>query len=248
MKFALVISLALNGVLACSVLFLANRLGYVGRAMVALGVNTGDLPTDTLASRPEWQDEVRNQVAVVRNQHYDVCLLGDSISSGLGNSLGSKTFNFAISGMSSVSQIEQLRLLIPAQVKCNRVILAIGTNDAAYRSTDEQFVERMKTILAIAKNQMNARKFVMLPAFYSTVKASRDPSLAGPLHRVNRINTLIQNIAAQENVLLTKEGLNALYDGQALKQNLTTDGVHLNSDGKKIYRDVLLRIIAHPKF
>jgi lysophospholipase L1-like esterase len=248
MKFTLVISLALNGVLACLVLFLANRLGYLGRVMVALGVNAGGLPTDTLASRPEWQDEVKNQVSVVQNQRYDVCLFGDSISSGLGNSLGSKTFNFAISGMSSVSQIEQLKLLIPAQVKCNRVILAIGTNDAAYRSTDEQFVRNMKIILAIAKTQMDTRKFVILPAFYSTVKASHDPSLAGTLHRVDRINSLIQDIAAQENALLVKEGLEALYDGQALKQNLTIDGVHLNSDGEKIYRNLLLRMIARSSF
>jgi hypothetical protein len=29
-----------------------------------------------------------------------------------------------------------------------------------------------------------------------------------------------------------------------LKANLTSDGVHLNLDGKKIYREALLKIVA----
>jgi lysophospholipase L1-like esterase len=245
LKFTLVVSITLNALLASLVLFLANRLGYLGRAMVAFGLDPISLPTDILVSRPEWQDEVKNQISVTRNQRYDVCLLGDSISSGLGNSFGSKIFNFAITGMSTISQIEQLKLLIAAQIKCNTVLLAIGTNDAAYRSTDEQFVRNMKTILRISKNQMDTRKFVILPAFYSTIAASHDLKISGPLHRVNRINELIQDIAVQEKALFMKDGLEALYEGQALKQSLTTDGVHLNSDGEKIYRDALLKVIFH---
>ena len=35
-----------------------------------------------------------------------------------------------------------------------------------------------------------------------------------------------------------------LFEGKALKANLTSDGVHLNLDGKKIYREALLKIVA----
>ncbi len=244
MKLTLIVSIALNVILSCLVLSLANRLGYLGRVMVAFGVDAISLPTDTLATRPEWQDELKNQVFAAQNQRYKVCLLGDSISSGLGNTLGSKAFNFAIAGMSSVSQLEQLKQLISAQVRCGTVILAIGTNDAAYRSTDAQFVKNMKVIIALARTQMDTQKIVILPAFYSTVEASHDPSLAGPLHRVNRINGLIKNVAVQEKALFMNDGLEALFKDQALRQNLTTDGVHLNSDGEKIYREALLKIIA----
>jgi hypothetical protein len=224
MKLALILSVGLNGVLACAVLLLANRMGYLGRLFVAFNLNNpAGLPTDTLASRPEWQNEVKSQLAIAQNQHYKVCLFGDSISSGLGYSLGEGSFNFSIAGMSSVSQLEQLKRLTAAGVKCETLLMALGTNDAAYRLTDG--------------------KVAMIPAFYSTVEASHDPSLAGPLHRVNRINGLIEKIAAQEKIVVMKDGLEGLFEGQALKQTLTTDGVHLNPEGEKIYRAVLLKMM-----
>jgi GDSL-like Lipase/Acylhydrolase family len=245
MKLALILSVGLNGVLACAVLLLANRMGYVGRLFVAFNFNNpAGLPTDTLASRPEWQNEVKSQLAIAQNQHYKTCLFGDSISSGLGYSLGEGSFNFAIAGMSSVSQLEQLKLLTGAGVKCEAVLMALGTNDAAYRVTDGQFEKNMKAIVAQARTQMGVQKVVMIPAFYSTVEASRDPSLAGPLHRVNRINGLIEKIAAKEKAILMNEGLEGLFEGQALRQTLTTDGVHLNPDGETIYRAALLKMMS----
>lgn len=244
MKLTLILSLALNAALFCIVLALANRMGYLGRILVALGTDNAMLPTDTLASRPEWQGEVKMQVFAAQGHRYDVCLFGDSISSGLGYTLGDKGFNFAIGGMSTVSQLDQLKPLVAAKVKCRAVILAIGTNDAAYRVTDQQFVKNMKAIMAIAKAQLETQKFVILPAFYSTIAASQDPTLAAPLPRVNRINRLLQEIAVQEKASFTAAGLQPLFEGQALKQSLTIDGVHLNPAGEKIYRGALLKAIA----
>jgi lysophospholipase L1-like esterase len=50
-------------------------------------------------------------------------------------------------------------------------------------------------------------------------------------------------VASTEKVLISNSGVQLLYNGQALKENLTTDGVHLNEDGKKIYREALLKIL-----
>jgi lysophospholipase L1-like esterase len=245
MKLALILSVGLNVALACAVLLLANRMGYWGRLFVAFNFNNpSGLPTDTLASRPEWQNEVKSQLAIAQNQHYKVCLFGDSISSGLGYSLGEESFNFAIAGMSSVSQLEQLKRLTAAGVKCETLLMALGTNDAAYRVTDGQFEKNMKAIVAQARTQMGVKAVAMIPAFYSTVEASHDPSLAGPLHRVNRINGLIEKIAAQEKMIVMNDGLEGLFEGQALKQALTTDGVHLNPDGVSIYRAALLKMLS----
>ncbi len=245
MKLALIGSMACNVGLACAVILLANRMGYLGRMMVALEMSPLGLPTDTLADRPEWQEEVKNQLSIAQNQRYKVCLFGDSISSGLGNAaLGQKTFNFAIAGMSTVSQLEQFKMLTAAQVKCGAVLLAIGTNDAAYRSTDAQFVQNMRAIITQAKTQLNAQTVAIIPAFFSTVEASHDPSLAGPLHRVNRVNALMRDVATQEKALSMNDGLEALFEGQALKQTLTADGVHLNPEGEKIYREALVKMTA----
>jgi hypothetical protein len=84
-------------------------LGYLGRVFVALNANALELPTDTLTSQFWWQDDVKDQISVTQKKNYAVCLFGDSISSGLGNTLGNNTFNFALGGMSTISLVEQLK-------------------------------------------------------------------------------------------------------------------------------------------
>jgi lysophospholipase L1-like esterase len=236
------ISILLNFILLFTLLSLTYKMGYLGRAFVAFNANAIDLPTDTLSSQTWWQDDVKYQVIVTQNQQYTACLFGDSISSGLGNTLGDNTFNFAIGGMSTISLIEQLKMLTTAKVGCNKAIIAIGTNDADYRVTNNQVIRNMKDIIATVR-QMGANRVILLPAFYSTVAASHDPSMAGPIARVEEINGLIRQVAVTEKVLISGEGIQPLFEGQALKQNLTTDGVHLNADGKKIYREALLKIL-----
>lgn len=198
--------------------------------------------TDNLSSTDWWQDTVKSQVQAVSNNQYAACLFGDSISSGLGNTLGDHTFNFAIGGMSTVSLIEQLQILNSANVKCREAIIAIGTNDALYNISDAQFVQNLQASIAGVR-AMGARRVILIPAFYSTVAASRDPNMAGTIERVNEINTLIWQVVETEKVAISTAGIQSLYEGQALKDNLTVDGVHLNGDGKKIYRQALLTLI-----
>ena len=225
------------------VLLSLTYIGYLGRVFVALEANALELPTDTLSSKSWWQDQVKYQAIITHNKQYDVCLFGDSISSGLGNTLGNNTFNFALSGMSSISLVEQLKRLTAAKVGCNQAIIAIGTNDADYRTMDNQFIKNMKQIIATVK-QMGANRVVLIPAFYSTFEASQNPSMAGTIENVEEINALIRQVAVSEKVVISQEEIQPLFKGQALNENLTTDGVHLNADGKKIYRQALLKIIG----
>lgn len=75
----------------------------------------------------------------------------------LGNTLGDNSFNFAISGMSAISQLEQLKFLTAVRVKCDRAIVALGTNDAIYRTMDGQFVHNMHQIISNVKKDMGAK-------------------------------------------------------------------------------------------
>lgn len=217
-------------------------MGYLGRLLEVVNANTPELPTDTLASQDWWQDEVKDIVNITQDKQYSACVFGDSISSHLGNTLGDKTFNFAIDGMSTISQIEQLKFLTGANVKCDRTIIALGTNDADYRVTGDRFVNNMKEIITTVR-QMGATRIIMIPAFYSTVAASHDPSMAGPVDRVEAINKLIRQVAESEKVEISQAGIQPLFEGKALKENLSVDGVHLNADGRKIYRQALLTIL-----
>lgn len=76
-------------------------------------------------------------------KQYEACLFGDSITAELGNTLGDRTYNFALNGLSTISLVEQLNLLLPANVKCKKTVIAIGGNDAWYGLSDELFINKV---------------------------------------------------------------------------------------------------------
>ncbi len=215
------------------------------KALQVLAQSTPQPPHDRLPMIPAWQTLVEYQAVVSQGRQYQGCLFGDSISSALGNSFGEDRFNFAIGGMSTVSLIEQLQTLVAQQVQCQTVIVAIGTNDAWYQMNDQQFKQNVTRIVTLVRS-LSAKHIYVLPAFYSTVAASQNPELAGSIQRVDQINTLLRNVAAQQQILFEGNVLEPLFEQKALKESLTIDGVHLNEAGKTIYRAILLKLLANP--
>ncbi len=198
-------------------------------------------PTDRLSTMPIWKTWVEYQTTFSQNRQYPVCLFGDSISSALSYRLGSQVYNFAIGGMSSESLVAQLKHLVAHQVRCQKVVIAIGTNDAWYTIPDEQFSQNLHQAIALTR-QLGSPTIALLPAFYSTLAASKDPSLAGSLPRVDSINQLLNQVAAAEQIPVIAAPLQPLFAGNVLKQSLTTDGVHLNAAGLDIYQQALQEI------
>ena len=199
-------------------------------------------PKDNLSSTALWQIEVQYQMLAIQGKQYEACLFGDSITAELGNSMGEHIFNFALDGLSTISLVEQLKFLNTADVKCQKTVIAIGGNDAWYGMSDELFVKKLKEAIALVRTK-GTQQIFLIPAFYSTVAASLDPSIAAPLKRVEEINTLIEQVATTEKVSVEAEGIQPLYQNNILKDNLTTDGDHLNAEGLEIYRQALFKII-----
>lgn len=200
-------------------------------------------PKDQLSSTIWWKLVIQRQRRLTQNQQYKVGLFGDSITAPLGNSLGQEIFNFAITAMSTRSLVEQLKVLMDSQVKCETAIVAIGSNDAWYDINDEIFVQLMKEAVYLLQ-LMGATKIVILPAFYSSVAAAKNPFLAGTLARVEEINALLRQVAVTENVEFADKEIEVLFENKAMKANFTVDGVHLNSLGLRAYRQVLLELIS----
>ena len=215
------------------------------KALQVLAESMPHPPQDQLPKILAWQTLVEYQATLSQGRQYQGCLFGDSISSGLGNSLGTNRFNFAIGGMSTVSLVTQLQTLVSQQVQCQTVIIAIGTNDAWYHMNDEQFKQNVTRIVALVRS-LSANHIYILPAFYSIVAASQNPELAGSIRRVDEINTLLRNVAAQQQIAVEETALEPLFEQKALKESLTIDGVHLNEAGKTIYRAILLKLLADP--
>ncbi|XZO00007.1 MAG: SGNH/GDSL hydrolase family protein [Microcoleus sp.] len=221
--------------------FLALVCVYIPFRVLANPQGSGD----SVSSALWWQMAVYNQVQQIQDQQYQGCVWGDSISSALGNSLGEENFNFAIGGMSTVSLLEQFQLVVPKGFKCETSIIAIGTNDAMYGISDEQFVQNLQEAIAKLRS-IGTKKIILIPAFYSTLAASYNPKLAGTISRVDEINVLINQVAAAEKIPVESQGIQALFKQKELNPDLTIDGVHLNAKGLDIYRKVLLNILKSP--
>ncbi len=241
--------------LVVALFFLTSHFGLLYRVSAAkplvlpkLDQNsaTVDLRTphaDNLGSSSWWRNKVKAQATANKGNRYSGCLFGDSISHGIGNTLGKHTFNFGMGGLSSVSLVEQLKLLNSAHVKCSKTIIAVGTNDAWYKISDNLFIKKMKQAISLVR-AMGGTQVTLIPAFYSTIAASHDPTTAGSIQRVEAINALMRQVAATEQVPIKTKGLQVLFKHKGLREDLTFDGVHLNDNGKKIYRQVLLKLLS----
>jgi len=212
-------------------------------ALKVLAESSPKPPTDTLSTMPFWKTMVDYQATVSQGKQYRICLFGDSISAPLGNSLGKQTFNFALGGMSTVSLLEQLQRLATEKVRCQTAIVAIGTNDAWYTLGDAEFSQNLSRVIDHLRSQ-GTEQIMLLPAFYSTLAASKNPALAGSIERVEQINRLLYQVAAAQKVPVQTEAIQPLFEGKTLKESLTFDGVHLNAEGLEIYRAALLKIIS----
>ncbi|MHC5727523.1 MAG: alpha/beta hydrolase, partial [Nostoc sp.] len=199
-------------------------------------------PKDEVSSSPLGQIALQYQIFAAQDKQFSGCLFGDSVSAELGNSLGSGTFNFGLNGLSTISLVEQLKSLIPTKVKCEKTIIAIGGNDAWYGISDELFRKNLQDAIALVRT-MGTKEIFLIPAFYSTVAASLDPTVSAPLSKVEQINALINQVGETEKVPVAAAGLAPLYENNVLKENLTSDGDHLNAEGLKIYRQALLQIL-----
>ncbi len=205
-------------------------------------VSIAQMRPDKLGELDWWRSKVKAQAQSSQSQRFHGCLFGDSISSVLGNPLSKDIANFAMGGLSTVSLLEQLKTLKASNVQCQNVMIAIGTNDAWYSIRNDEFVSNLERIIVLTRS-MGASQITVVPAFYSTVEASRNPNVAGTIERVEEINALIRQVADVESVALVTDEIDPLFDDRSLRQDLTFDGVHLNEKGRNLYKRIVLTVL-----
>jgi lysophospholipase L1-like esterase len=242
MKPIVLISLFLNVVLILFVLSRVYKNGYLGRLFVLLNLNSLNLPTDTLMAQRGWKETIKYQKYLSQNRQFKSCLFGDSLLYELG-SMGNDTFNFAISGTTTISLLEQMKLLEMGNFKCQTAIVGIGTNDAYYRTMSEQFRQNLQQIIDIIKEQMTPDRVIFIPAFYSNPQVMSNPLEARSIAKIDELNQIVREIAQSEKGIFADTAIQPLFENKILKNTLTDDGIHLNLEGKKIYRKALLKLI-----
>ncbi|MDF5721534.1 MAG: alpha/beta hydrolase [Rhizonema sp. PD37] len=220
---------------------------------VPAALNIGDMlnlsptetpPKDNLSSTPLWQLEVEYQKFATQGKQFSGCLFGDSVTAELGNKLGNGTFNFALDGLSGISLVEQLRLLIHTKIRCEKAAIAIGGNDAWYGLSNELFANKLQESISLVRS-LGSRQIFLIPAFYSTPAASLDPTISATNPSVDKINVVMNQVAIKNNIPFELQEVQSLNQNGALKDNLSSeDGAHLNNEGINIYRQALLKILS----
>lgn len=201
-------------------------------------------PKDNLSSTPLWQLEVQYQKFATQGKQFSACLFGDSVTAELGNTLGNETFNFALDGLSGISLVEQLKLLIPTKIRCDKAAIAIGGNDAWYGLSNELFAKKLQESISLVRN-LGSHQIFLIPAFYSTPAASLEPSISATNPSVDKINVVMNQVAIKNNIPFELQQVQSLNQNGALKDNLSSeDGAHLNNEGISIYRQALLKILS----
>lgn len=198
---------------------------------------------DNLTRSRWWTHALSAQIRKHQSQDYQHGLFGDSISSGLGLTFRKDLFNFAIGGLSSISLVEQLRLLSEAKVKTDQAVIAIGTNDALYGTSDAVMDSNVSRAIDLTR-MMGAKRVVIVGAFYATQRASQNPWLAGSNQRIREINHRLEKSASQNQVEFVWDELQVLFRQNELDPQFTRDGVHLNARGKLVYEQILEAVLS----
>ena len=80
----------------------------------------------------------------------------------------------------------------------------------------------MAESIALAR-QPQPKQIILIPAFYSTVAASHDPTVSATNERVDEINALMSKVAMREQVPIAFKSVEPLNQNHAWKEKLSDD-------------------------
>lgn len=200
----------------------------------ATGAGTGALlqkPT-----HEQWKRLLEQEAkAVAKGQGANrlAVLLGDSLSMWFpleGLPGGQLWLNQGISGENSGQILKRLSAF--SETRPDTIYVMAGTNDLRQGATDEVILDNLRQIVRrLRRNHPQSQVIVqsILPTRLTTI----------PSERVRNLNQQIALIARQEGIgylnLLT-----LFADGQGqLRQDLTTDGIHLTRRGYEVWQETL---------
>ncbi len=194
----------------------------------------------------QWLELLGNEATAVALQQPEnlQILLGDSISLWFPLELlppDNTWLNQGISGETSVGLLRRLNLLGATQPKA--IFVMVGINDLIQGVGDETIIANQRLIVRYLRRNHPRSKIILqsiLP--HSEQQATwegRDRLLEIPNQRIDKLNQRLESIAKQEDIIyLDLYSLFADNEGK-LRTDLTTDGLHLNTEGYKLWRIAL---------
>ena len=116
----------------------------------------------------------------------------------------------------------------------DQMFILIGTNDIGYNHTAQQVTAPVKSFIASVKQESPQTKIYIQSIF---------PREEGALPLVNKYNEALETVAIETGVMYLDLTSNFRAENGTLRSDLTTDGLHLNERGYRIWADILNPII-----
>ncbi len=216
------------------------------RAALAAGRLYTHLPSDSFAERwqqavtqpthQQWQQLLQQEAAAIAggqgNNSLSV-LLGDSLSQWFPAQLLPRSgfwLNQGISGENS-QQVRQRLATLKAARPTTLYVMA-GINDLRQGASDATILANLRAIVRELRQQHPGAQ-VVVQSLLPTRQTNLDNA------RIRQLNAALRELARAENVIyLHLHPLFAAADGQ-MRSELTTDGLHLNRQGYRVWQAAL---------
>ncbi|BAZ38967.1 lipolytic enzyme, G-D-S-L [Calothrix sp. NIES-4101] len=194
----------------------------------------------------QWEDILKreaNVAATKRPQHLTI-LAGDSLSLWFPTQLlpeQREWLNQGISGETSEGLWKRLKLF--AQTEPETILVMIGINDLIKGVSNQEILENHRRIITYLQ-QAHPKTQIVIQSILphggeNATWEGREKLLAISNNNIRQLNQELQNLAAKENIKYLD--LHPLFiDNQGnLSPELSTDGLHLNSQGYLVWRSAL---------
>jgi lysophospholipase L1-like esterase len=208
---------------------------------------------------PSYDQEIKENI--LENQHYQdriaefkqspinqdaIVFLGNSLTEWGNWSLFFKDrhmVNRGIAGDNTLGILNRLDEIIKARPKA--VFLLTGINDISLSRSADKIFTNMKSIVYQLQAATQNTKIYIQSVFPINNDFKRYKRLLGKEKEVKRLNKLLENFAKDEKITFINIYPSLIYPRRKdiLNPKLTTDGLHLNSEGYAIWTSILLPYI-----
>ena len=184
--------------------------------------------------------EFMDQPAITSN---DIVMLGNSLTEGgkdWGKRLGWKNVvNRGIIGDEINGIYDRLHQILPGKPK--KIYLLSGVNDVSHHLTTDEIVARMRRLIERIQSESPATELVLQSLLPINESFKRYKNLNGKTYQIPEINARLAELAKEKGIqfinlfpLFEQPGTNVL------RKELTSDGLHLNDEGYKIWTKAIL--------
>lgn len=197
---------------------------------------------DTLTFNNDYYFSKRNVEELVPVTGQNIVMLGNSLTENggdWGKRLGKKNVvNRGIIGDEVMGVYNRLHQILPGQPR--EMYLMIGINDVSHNLTADSIAVLIRLTVDRIQRELPQTKLHLQSLLPINESFGRYKLLTGKTDLIPQINTLLKELAAEKQIdfidlfpLFTEQGTNVL------RRELTTDGLHLNEQGYKIWAKAL---------